>query len=265
MVTTRVSLIVALTQYIGAHKLNPEGLKFLDRFVKWYGKNHIVSRLSPSDIEDYSKSAELDGDDARDRVKYIRAFLRYLKTMSLTDVSLSTHIKARKTVKKPSNASSGESSGRAQLSKDGYDNLQIRLNSLLEERINVIGDIKRAMADKDYRENAPLDAAKERQGLIESNIRELEHILTNATIVHSSDTGKIRKARIGSNVTLVDLTNGKKKRYTLVDQMEADPESGKISSVSPVGKALISVGVGDEVHINVPNGILHYKVKSISN
>jgi transcription elongation factor GreA len=134
---------------------------------------------------------------------------------------------------------------------------------LYGERTKVVGDIQRAMADKDFRENAPLDAAKERQGLIESNIRELEGVLAHTVVVSDQAATQDRKVRIGKRVTLVDANNGNEVSYTLVDPREADPNIGKISNASPVGKALLDKTIGEEVHITVPRGTLHYKILEI--
>ena len=65
--------------------------------------------------------------------------------------------------------------------------METRLETLRGERVAVVGDIQRAMADKDFRENAPLDAAKERQGKLEADIRELEHTLARAVLRQNAE------------------------------------------------------------------------------
>ena len=128
----------------------------------------------------------------------------------------------------------------------------------------MVEDIKRAMEDKDFRENAPLDAAKERQGQIEARIRELEAGLTGVQILSKDSTRKIaQRVVVGTKVTLKDVSSGKQIRYTLVDVREADVTSGKISTVSPVGQALLDHSVGEEVSINVPKGTLRYTIEAI--
>ncbi|PKB68816.1 MAG: hypothetical protein BZY81_00740 [SAR202 cluster bacterium Io17-Chloro-G4] len=148
------------------------------------------------------------------------------------------------------------------MSQEGYDRLVAQVELLKGERVGVVEDIKLAMEDKDFRENAPLDAAKERQGIIESRIRELEASLSNAEIL-----GKGKKASkrtgVGAKVTLRDTDSGKKVVYLLVDVREADAPSGKISTTSPVGQALLDRGVGDQVVINVPKGTLRYSVEKV--
>jgi transcription elongation factor GreA len=138
------------------------------------------------------------------------------------------------------------------------------LEELKGERIKVVEDIKRAMEDKDFKENSPLDAAKERQGLVESRIRELESGLSTAEIINegSKRTRHVRVV-VGTKVTLKDTFSGKQVNYTLVDIREADVSSGKISTASPVGQALLDRTVGEEVSINVPKGTLHYTIEKI--
>ena len=68
---------------------------------------------------------------------------------------------------------------------------------------------------------------------------------------------------VGHRITLRDQENGKKVVYTLVDSREADPSSGKISSISPVGRALLGRALGSEIQINVPKGILSYVIEKV--
>ena len=120
------------------------------------------------------------------------------------------------------------------------------------------------MAGKDFRENAPLDAAKERQGFVAAKIRELESEVSNAQILSGeaqANAGK--RVVVGSNITIKDVSSGKRITYILVDKREADVASGKISTVSPVGQALLDRSVGDTVDITVPKGTLSYTIEKI--
>jgi transcription elongation factor GreA len=132
------------------------------------------------------------------------------------------------------------------------------------ERVTVVDDIRLAMADKDFRENAPLEAAKEHQGIIEARIRELEASLATAQIL-GPDSKIVRyRTALGTSVTLKDVSSGKELVYKLVDVREADASSGKISTQSPVGQALLDRAVGDEVTVNVPRGTVQYLVQKIA-
>jgi transcription elongation factor GreA len=135
---------------------------------------------------------------------------------------------------------------------------------LKEERVRVVVDIKRAMEDKDFRENSPLDAAKERQGLIEAKIREIESGLINAQIwTEESNPAGQQRVAIGVKVTLTEVESGKSIRYVLVDVREANVSAGRISTASPVGQALLDRKVGETVSVNVPKGTLKYVIEEI--
>lgn len=259
------SLMEALNQYLAtlSAKGQQEGLQELNRFIQWCGRDRGVKELSPPEVAEYAGSAGIWGGDSTQKIKPVRSFLSYLKQAGMINISLAPHLKASKSKKNPRRAFLGSTTDQAHLTAEGHANLQSRLEILKEERIKVVADIQRAMADKDFRENAPLDAAKERQGFIESSIRELEGILANAVIADYGSAIQDGRVRLGSKITLSDLANGKEVRYTLVDAREADPAAGKISSISPVGKALMEKSAGEEVVITVPRGTLRYVVKEI--
>ncbi|HYM37885.1 MAG TPA: transcription elongation factor GreA [Nitrospiraceae bacterium] len=149
------------------------------------------------------------------------------------------------------------------ITKKGYETLKAELDRLKKfERAKVIEAIAEARSHGDLSENAEYDAAKERQGFIESRIKELESKLADARIIdtagRTSDT-----VVFGATVLLVELEAKQKKRYTLVGQDEADLKDGKISIQSPVGKALIGKRVGDQVAVTTPVKIVEYEVIEI--
>ena len=259
------SLAQALSQFLsdrkgkGAH----DGRQELDRFIQWCGRDRLVARLTPAEVESYSESAGMLGANSAGHVKVVKSFLTYLKTKGHVDLNLAASVRVSKSKKGAHRVHFKSSQEQAELSQEGYDNLQARLAILKEERVNIVADIQRAMADKDFRENAPLDAAKERQGMIESGIKELESILSNAVVSNPASASGEKRVRLGAEVTLRDLASGKKTGYTVVDSREANPVKGRISSVSPVGKALLDKLPGEEVEIIVPKGKLRYVIEKI--
>ena len=259
------SLVEVIGQYLPRLKGDEqrEGQQELHRFVQWCGRDRAISQLTPSEIAEYGESASIWGADSAKKLKPVKSFLTYLKERRLTSVSLAPHLKVSKAKKGSRRVYFKSIAERAELTAEGYANLKSRLDMLKEERINVIADIQRAMADKDFRENAPLDAAKERQGLIESSLKELEGILVNAVVADGQDSANSQQVKMGRKVTLREVSSGKEVCYTLVDSREADPATGKISSISPVGKALLDRMIGEEVHITVPRGTLHYRVEKV--
>jgi transcription elongation factor GreA len=265
----------ALAQYVISKKNGKktvEGHQEIRRFVTWVGQERTVSELTPSEVADYAQRIGLGGAESAQRLNPVKGFLTFLKEQGWIETSLAPHLRIPRSRRTSASrrstgtgsTSNGDQFSGAQLSQEGYDRLQAQLEMLKEERVRVVEDIKRAMEDKDFRENSPLDAAKERQGLIESKIRELESGLFNAQIwSEGSRSAERQRVAIGVNVTLKEVDSGKLIRYTLVDVREADVSAGKISTASPVGQALLDRKVGERVSVNVPKGSLQYVIEEI--
>jgi transcription elongation factor GreA len=134
-----------------------------------------------------------------------------------------------------------------------------QLVSLQEERIKIVADIQRAAADGDVRENAPLEAAREAQGMAVGKIREIEATLKVAVIIDASEQDATR-VHIGSKIELTDTETNKTIKYQLVEPNEANPLASKISIVSPVGSAILGHRLGDEVKVKTPRGNNTYKI-----
>jgi transcription elongation factor GreA len=148
------------------------------------------------------------------------------------------------------------------LTRQGYDELKAELTALKDKRTQAIDEIRKAAADKDFRENAPLEAAREQRGHLEGRIRELEEILKSATIIDDEHKSTL-KAGIGDKVVLRNLASDEELYYMLVSPREVDPTKGKISSASPVGKAVIGRAEGEVIEVVVPAGKLRYQVEQI--
>jgi transcription elongation factor GreA len=149
------------------------------------------------------------------------------------------------------------------ITRKGYEALKAELDRLKKvERAKVIEAIAEARSHGDLSENAEYDAAKERQGFVESRINELESKLADARIVDTS--GRTSDTVVfGATVLLIEMDAKQKKQYKLVGQDEADLKNGKISVQSPVGKALIGKRVGDQVAVTTPAKIVEYEVVEI--
>ena len=262
------SLSEALTQFGSSKKGRPkvaEGHQELGRFVAWCGRDRNVGDLSPAEVADYAHYIGQRGADSVQKLNPVKAFLSFLKDEGLVQTGLAAHLRVPRTRRSGNRRSSGSAASEGtHLSQEGYDRLVDQLEGLKGERVAVTEDIRTAMADKDFRENAPLDAAKERQGIIEARIRVLEASLATAQILGPGSVAGRQRSAVGTKVTLKDVGSGKRLVYTLVDVREADAASGKISTRSPVGQALLDHAVGDEVTINVPRGTLRYLVQKIN-
>ena len=134
--------------------------------------------------------------------------------------------------------------------------------ALKGKRLQAIDEIRRAAQDKDFRENAPLDAAREQLAYLEGRIRGLEQTLKSATLVKAK--AEISpKSGVGDSIVLLDLASGEELHYTIVNPKEVDPARGKISSASPLGKAIMGRGLGDIIEITAPAGRLRYRIERV--
>ena len=144
---------------------------------------------------------------------------------------------------------------------EGYEKLTADLKVLRAERPKIVEAIEEARAHGDLSENAEYHAAKERQGQIEAQIADLEDRISRAQII---DPASLSGDRIvfGATVTLMD-EDDKPVKYQIVGQTEADAKVGRISYNSPLGRALITRKVGDEIEVTVPSGDKFYLVQKI--
>ena len=141
------------------------------------------------------------------------------------------------------------------------------LESELEElkvvrRKEVAQKIKEAREQGDLSENAEYDAAKDEQRDIEARIEEIEKILKNADVVDEEEVD-LNKISVGCTVLLYDEEFEEEVEYKIVGSTEANSLSGKISNESPLGKALLGHGVGDEIVVEAQAGNMEYKVLKI--
>jgi transcription elongation factor GreA len=127
------------------------------------------------------------------------------------------------------------------------------------QRKKIAAALKEAKEFGDLSENASWDDAKERQAFIEGRIAEIENILKNAVAIKKSSGDTVA---VGSTVH-VELEEGLQ-NFQIVGSTEADPEQGKISNESPIGRALLGKKPGDEVEVEVPAGVIVYKIQKIS-
>jgi len=129
------------------------------------------------------------------------------------------------------------------------------------ERPNIIKAIEEARAHGDISENAEYEAAKERQGLIEGRIGEINGQLAGAEVVDPA-TIKSDKIVFGATVDLIDLDSDEPVRYQIVGVDESDVKQGKISILSPLARAMIGKTRGDIVQVRSPKGEKEFEVKT---
>jgi len=233
----------------------------VSRFVRWYGASRQVGELRGHNVSLYADVLGPATPDASKRADQVRAFLAYLKKEGLTGANLAPHLRLRKGTRHESAGARAGARAVSELTMEGQRALQSELELLLQQRLQVREDIRGAMQDKDFRENAPLDAAKDKQAHVEARIREIEETLKGAVVVERQAAGS--RVRVGSRVVVQNLGSGALQDYTIVGSGESSGGQGRISSESPVGKALLDAAEGDEVEVSVPAGVLRFRVERI--
>ena len=145
----------------------------------------------------------------------------------------------------------------------GLKKLEEELHDLkVVRRKEVAQKIKEAREQGDLSENAEYDAAKDEQRDIEARIEEIEKILKNAEVV-VEDEVDLGTISVGCKVKVHDMEYNEDMEFKLVGFTEANSLQGKISNESPVGKALIGAKMGDIVNVEMPSGVMQYKVLDI--
>ena len=149
------------------------------------------------------------------------------------------------------------------LTDEGLKNLEHELESLKTvKRKEVAEKIKEARSFGDLSENSEYDEAKNEQAMVEARIAELEAILKQVKIVDEDDLNH-EIISVGSKVRVYDQEFKEELTFQIVGSTETDPDNGKISDESPIGKALLGHNVGDNVEVEVPEDVLHFQVLEI--
>ena len=256
-----VTLADAAQQYAEAIKDSTRQLALaeLNRFVRWYGQDRPLVQLRGHEVSLYAEVLGPAGPDASRRADYIRSFLVYLKKEGLTETNLGTHLRLRKGGTKGTGGV-GQQIPTVELTSDGIEALKSEHESLVGQRAGVRDEIRKAMLDKDFRENSPLDAAKDKQGHLEARIRSIDAMLKRAVVVEAAEGDRVH---VGATVHVRNLSSGAVNRFVIVGPTEANAADGKISSASPVGRSLLQRTVGDEVEVSAPAGTMRFRVEQI--
>ena len=257
----RITAIEALDHFENSLALEPEKAReevpAVGRFVAFLGRERAMSDVSAADVSRYVRE-QTDGSPAH--IEPLRAFLAYASRLAFTEENLVPALQL--------GPNAGGARGRAAATElggnayhvtlDGLKRLEQQLEDEKARRPEIAQKLREAMADKDFRENAPLDAARDEQAHLEARIRDLETRLRNAVIIDEESKGG--RANVGSVVKLLNLKANKEQVITLVSPTEVDPANGKVSVASPIGVAVINHSAGDEVTLNAPSGAITLRI-----
>lgn len=144
----------------------------------------------------------------------------------------------------------------------GQTRLQAELDQLVKvEREEIKIAISEARELGDLKENAEYHAAKEKQGIIEGRIAQLQGVLARSRVI---DVSKIKSVKVvfGATVIVLDTEKDIRHKYTIVGEDESNSRENKISYTSPLGKALIGKEEGDTVVVKAPKGDVEYEIES---
>lgn len=149
------------------------------------------------------------------------------------------------------------------ISREGLEKLKQDLKEMNERRLVVANAIEHARSLGDLKENAEYHSAKEEQAMLHAKIKDVEDKIARATILEEQDIDT-SKAYMGATVRVLNKKTKKEISYMLVSPVEADMANGKISTASPVGRAILGKAVGEEAVATVPAGDLTLKILDIS-
>jgi len=261
-----ISANEALAHFVNS--LEPEKVEaerpLVEKFVMWFGVERMMSELGGADVGRYLGEVAADEEHDVSHLEPLRAFLAYSSRLAFTEENLVPHLQlegdhggARGLA-----GAADELGGKAfHVTLEGLQNLETSLEELKGERPGIADKLREAMADKDFRENAPLDAARDEQAHLEAKIRETEDRLRHAVIIDAEAKGG--RANVGSVVKLLNIEHDREQEFTLVSEAEVDPTNGKISMQSPIGVALRDKGQGEEVVVEAPAGQMRFKVLEV--
>jgi transcription elongation factor GreA len=150
------------------------------------------------------------------------------------------------------------------LTREGMEQLQKRLSYYTDvRRMEVAERLRSALEDGgELTENTEYEEAKNEQAFLEGEIARIDRILRFAKLI--DENIKSDSVVIGSQVTIVEKGGKEEESYRLVGPAEANPSVGKISTESPLGKALMGAKVGDKVKIKAPDGDIVFVVRELS-
>jgi transcription elongation factor GreA len=150
------------------------------------------------------------------------------------------------------------------ISQNGFKKLKEEIDRLIRiERPQVVKEIEIALGHGDLSENAEYTYAKEKLGLIDSRLRDLQERLGQCEVIDINNRPDTDKIIFGCSVTVEDVDTNDKKTFRLLGQDEADISQGIISVDSPLGRALIGKSIDDVVEVKTPNGLKEYEILDV--
>jgi len=263
-ISVSVSLGEALNEYLAS--LKPEQRRrqegYVRRYVEYAGEGIVADTLTGSRVESYAEAQIRPSDPAApDRVAALKAWFLFLKKRGYTTQNFGIHIRVRRMAGRgPGSNQVRIEEAPVEMTADGLAQLQRELAEISGNTPDLVKAISVAREDKDFRENAPLDAAREALAFNDQRRKRLEATLKRAVVVERS---RDDLSAVGSLVTVTRLDTMKSATYQLVGAREANAAEAKISVESPVGRELLGKRIGDEVSVKAPSGEIQYRIDGV--
>lgn len=234
------------------------------RFVRWFGPDRELNTIRPDEIERYTEDVQRTAAGGSAKLGPVRDMLAWARKKKHLDESrnLATHIRVRRATKAGGKGQTLADTA-VQMTREGHEQLSAELERLIGNRPEVARQIALARADGDLKENAPYHAAREVQGQAEARIRDLEATLKVAVVVDTNATSS-EKVAVGRTVSVLEIEENDESQFTIVSPSEVDFKAGRISTASPIGRALMDRMVGDEFDVTTPGGAVRYRVLAIT-
>ena len=262
----------------GAFTLDEAARESVTRFLWHFGPSTPISELSPKTMEGFQETIGTNTMDLAARLQPVKEFLRYCwkqgytvsvdgegqtKTQNLGNF---LRIKRATNVVRDTSRFQHEQAQTFEMTADGLHLLHDELEQLHAEMPEAVQAVAAAREDKDIRENAPLEAAREHQERLKSRIDELEYQIAHAVVRDERATGR---AKLGSRVSVVEVDDnggflGEAREYTLVGTTEANAAARRISVESPLGRGLLDQPADRQIEIQAPSGRKRFRLLAVT-
>lgn len=261
---TRVTIGEAFSEYL--ESLKPEQRHQHEAFVRNYidhaGDATVIATLTGSRIESYVEARVKASDpNAPDRVAALKSWFQYLKKKGYATQNFGVHVRVKRPAKRAGSTPVRVVQEPLAMTGEGIQALQRELNEINTRIPDMQREIELARSDGDLRENAPYHAAREALAFTNAKKDQLENSLKRAVTVAHQTEGS---SALGSTVTVTRLDNGRQSVYKLVGAREANAAAQKISVESPVGRELLGRKPGDEVIVDAPSGVIHFRIDAVA-
>ncbi len=262
----------------GAFVLDEPAREAVTRFLWHFGPTTPISELSPKTMEGFQETIGANAMDLASRLQPVKEFLRYCWKQEYTvtvnaegqasaqNLGNYLRIKRATNVVRAGSRFQHEQAQTFEMTAAGLQSLNEELEQLNAEMPEAIQAVAAAREDKDIRENAPLEAAREHQERLKSRIDELEYQIAHAAVGDGRATGR---AKLGSHVSVVEVDDnggllGEAREYTLVGTTEANAAARRISVESPLGRGLLDQTADRQIEIQAPSGRKRFRLLAVN-